>query len=49
MVALLKEAPRVALLDAIVYGPEGETGPEATAIEGILKEMAGHRCFLPDG
>ena len=45
--ALLEGAPRVALLDAVVSGPEGETGPEAKAMEAIMKELAGHRCFGP--
>jgi len=46
---LLKDSPRVALLDAIISGPLGESGPEATAVEDVLKTMAGKRCFLPDG
>ena len=49
--ALLQGAPRVALLDAVVSGPEGETGPEAKAVAAIMKALASphalKQCFEP--
>ena len=38
----------MALLDAVVLGPEDEAGPEAAAVQAITKELSSKRCFLPD-
>ena len=49
--ALLEGTPRVALLDVVVSGPEGETGPEARAVAAIIKALASphalKQCFEP--
>ena len=46
---MLRDSPRVALLDVVVLGPEGEGGPEAALVEGVLKELGRFRCFEPSG
>ena len=49
--ALFEGSPRVALLGAVVSGPEGETGPEARAVAAIIKALASphalKQCFEP--